>query len=78
MLRLTPCDCGSQYLVRLNRMAWMRIVPTRRHYFCAKCRDRQFVPRHEMVSWWLPQAPEEGEGRPRQARRAADVPRKAP
>jgi len=54
MLRFTPCACGTQYLVRLDRHAWMRLVPTRRHYFCAKCKETQFVPRHAGVSWWLP------------------------
>lgn len=54
MLRFTACTCGMQYLVRLNADAWMKVIPTRRHYFCAKCRTRQFVPRKSLVSWWLP------------------------
>ncbi|HET8745072.1 MAG TPA: hypothetical protein VFM98_05680 [Ramlibacter sp.] len=55
-LRLTPCSCGLQYLVRMNRAPWMRLVPTRRHYFCAKCKQPQFLPRRAFASWWLPRA----------------------
>ena len=58
MLRITPCSCGEQYLVRLNRSTWMRFVPGRRHYFCAKCKQRQWLPRRAFASWWLPAAPE--------------------
>lgn len=56
-MRLTPCECGPEYLVRLNREGWMRWIPTRRHYFCAKCKERQLLPRRAFVSWWLPNAP---------------------
>ena len=70
MLRLTPCHCGLQYLVRLNRAAWMRLWPTRRHYFCAKCKHRQFLPRRALVSWWLPEAPKEDPARSGQPGRA--------
>jgi hypothetical protein len=54
MLRFTACDCGIQYLVRIDRDAWMRVWQIRRHYYCAKCKDRQFLPRSSLVSWWMP------------------------
>jgi hypothetical protein len=59
MPRFTPCACGIQYLVRLDREPWMRWIPTRRHYFCAKCRQTQLLPRcaFASVSWWMPTAP---------------------
>lgn len=53
MLRFTSCRCGIEYLVRLRREAWMKLIPTRRHYFCAKCKDTQFTPRRD-AGWWLP------------------------
>lgn len=55
-MRFTACACGLQYFVRLKRLAWMCLVPTRRHYFCAKCRERQFLPGRalRLVSWSLP------------------------
>lgn len=56
-MRFTPCACGMQYLVRLDRQPWMRLIPTRRHYFCAKCKNRQLLPRRAFVSWWLPGPP---------------------
>ena len=57
-MKLTPCSCGLQYLVRLNRALWMRCIPTRRHYFCAKCKPRQLLPRSAFASWWLPSHPQ--------------------
>jgi hypothetical protein len=54
MLRFTACDCGIQYLVRIDRDAWMRAWQTRRHYYCAKCKSRQLLPRNALVSWWMP------------------------
>ena len=44
-MKLTPCDCGLQYLVRLDRALWMRLVPGRRHYFCVRCRCHQLLSR---------------------------------
>ena len=54
MVRFEACGCGTQYLVRLNRDLWMRLFQTRRHYFCAKCKTRQFLPRSALVTWWVP------------------------
>jgi hypothetical protein len=45
-MRLTLCDCGVAYLVRLNRSFWMRFVPGRRHYFCVRCKSHQLLSRH--------------------------------
>ena len=44
-MRLTLCDCGVAYLVRLNRSFWMRFVPGRRHYFCVRCKAHQLLSR---------------------------------
>ena len=45
-MRLTLCDCGVAYLVRLNRSFWMRFVPGRRHYFCVRCKSHELLSRH--------------------------------
>lgn len=45
-MRLTLCDCGVAYLVRLNRSFWMRFVPGRRHYFCVRCKSHQLLSRY--------------------------------
>jgi hypothetical protein len=45
-MRLTLCDCGVAYLVRLNRSLWMRFVPGRRHYFCVRCKSHQLLSRN--------------------------------
>lgn len=47
-MRLTLCDCGVAYLVRLNRTAWMRFVPGRRHYFCVRCKSHQLLSRNNL------------------------------
>ncbi|HET8747635.1 MAG TPA: hypothetical protein VFM98_18700 [Ramlibacter sp.] len=44
-MRLSLCDCGVAYLVRLNRSFWMRFVPGRRHYFCVRCKTHQLLSR---------------------------------
>ena len=44
-MRLTLCNCGVAYLVRLNRSFWMRFVPGRRHYFCVRCKSHQLLSR---------------------------------
>lgn len=44
-MRLTPCDCGVTWLVRMNRSFWMRLLPARRHYFCVRCRSAQLLSR---------------------------------
>lgn len=77
MLRLTPCACGIQYLVRLNRATWMRLIPTRRHYFCAKCKTTQLLPRRAFacVSWWMPSAPADLERADAARARAEAAPR---
>jgi hypothetical protein len=43
VLRLTACCCGARNLVRVDRSFWMRLVPTRRHYYCPLCRSNQFL-----------------------------------
>lgn len=45
MVKLTPCGCGARNLVRIDRSFWMRLVPTRRYYFCPVCRSNQFLSR---------------------------------
>jgi hypothetical protein len=47
-MRVTLCDCGVAYLVRLNRSFWMRFVPGRRHYFCVRCKAHQLLSRHNL------------------------------
>ena len=47
-MRLTLCDCGVAYLVRLDRTAWMRFVPGRRHYFCVRCTSHQLLSRNNL------------------------------
>ena len=44
-MKLSLCDCGVAYLVRLNRSLWMRFVPGRRHYFCVRCKEHQLLSR---------------------------------
>jgi hypothetical protein len=47
-MRLTPCDCGVSWLVRMNRSFWMRLLPARRHYFCVRCRSAQLLSREDL------------------------------
>lgn len=49
MVRLSKCDCPAEYLVRIDRDLWMRLFQSRRHYFCAHCKSRQFLPRRAFV-----------------------------
>jgi len=51
LLRWTACVCGADYLVETDKGPWMRLFRTRAHYFCVKCRTRQFVPENLRVSW---------------------------
>jgi hypothetical protein len=43
MVRLAPCGCGTEYLVRIERAWWMRAFGWRRLYFCTRCRARLFI-----------------------------------
>lgn len=43
------CGCDVRLLVRLTRRPWMRILRSRRHYFCAKCKERQFLSRRTLL-----------------------------
>ena len=45
-MRLTLCNCGVAYLVRLDRSFWMRFVPGRRHYFCVRCKSHELLSRN--------------------------------
>lgn len=45
LLRLTACTCGAHGLVRVDRALWMRLFPTRRHYYCPACRASLFLSR---------------------------------
>lgn len=47
-MRLTLCDCGVAYLVRLNRSFWMRFVAGRRHYFCVRCKSHELLSREAL------------------------------
>jgi len=47
-MKLSLCDCGVAYLVRLNRSVWMRLVPGRRHYFCVRCKSHQLLSRRAL------------------------------
>jgi len=45
-MRWSWCGCEVRFLVRLDRRLWMRLVPGRRHYYCARCKAHQFLSRH--------------------------------
>ena len=51
LLRLTACACGSDYLVQTDKGPWMRLFRMHAHYYCVKCRTRQFLPENRRVSW---------------------------
>lgn len=50
MVRLTTCDCGPAFLIRANRSGWMRLISSRRLYYCARCDTEMFVTRKHMVA----------------------------
>lgn len=39
-LRLFACGCGTRHLSRIDRVAWMRLLPRFRLYRCANCGAR--------------------------------------
>ena len=45
MLKLSPCGCGPEFLVRIERSWWMRVFTWKRLYFCTQCRRRLFIAR---------------------------------
>lgn len=45
MVKLNPCECGPAFLIRMNRSCWMRLIPTRRLYYCARCDMEMFLTR---------------------------------
>jgi hypothetical protein len=45
MLKLSPCGCGAEFLVRIERSWWMRVFTWKRLYFCTQCRRRLFIAR---------------------------------
>jgi len=47
-MRWSWCGCNVRFLVRLDRLPWMRLVPGRRRYFCAMCECDQFLSRHSV------------------------------
>jgi hypothetical protein len=49
VLKLTACNCGARGLVRIDRAFWMRLVPTRRLYYCPACETRQFLTRSAVL-----------------------------
>lgn len=44
-MKLTLCECGPAYLMRINRSFWMRWVPNRRLYYCTRCDAEMFLTR---------------------------------
>lgn len=50
MVRLTTCDCGPDFLIRMNRSWWMRLIPERRFYYCARCDTEMFLSRSHVGS----------------------------
>ncbi|HEY0825220.1 MAG TPA: hypothetical protein VGD76_15645 [Ramlibacter sp.] len=57
-MRLTPCDCGVSWLVRMNRTFWMRLLPGRRHYFCVRCKSAQLLSRSHLRSAFPAMSPD--------------------
>jgi hypothetical protein len=50
VLRFTACDCGARGLVRVERSFWMRLVFTRRHYYCPSCRANLLLSRRAVLA----------------------------
>jgi hypothetical protein len=48
MVRLKTCDCGPAFLIRTNRSWWMRWIPSRRLYYCARCDSEMFLTREAL------------------------------
>lgn len=48
MVRLKRCDCGPAFLTRMNRSWWMRLLTSRRLYYCAKCDTELFITRRHL------------------------------
>ena len=44
-LRLFSCGCGSQFLRRIHRAWWMRLLPGFGQYLCLRCDRRVLRPR---------------------------------
>ena len=49
MVKLTTCGCGMASLVRLRRSWWMRLMPNRRRYYCARCDSDLLVDRRDVA-----------------------------
>jgi hypothetical protein len=58
-MRWSCCGCDVRFLVRLDRRLWMRAVPGRRHYFCARCKAHQFLSRLDVRNALPADAPPE-------------------
>lgn len=37
------CECEVRFLVRRDPDAWMKLVPGRRPYYCARCHQNQLL-----------------------------------
>lgn len=48
MMRLKTCDCGPAFLIRINGSWWMRLMTTRRLYYCARCDTELFLTRRHL------------------------------
>jgi hypothetical protein len=44
-LRLFSCGCGPQFLRRIHRAWWMRLLPGFGQYLCLRCDQRVLRPR---------------------------------
>lgn len=43
-MKLTACGCGTEYLERIERSWWMRLLfPRRRLYYCSACRTKRLL-----------------------------------
>jgi hypothetical protein len=49
MLKLSPCECGPEFLVRIERAWWMRVFTWKRLYFCTQCRRRLLIARPHLA-----------------------------
>lgn len=50
MVKVTLCECGPAYLLRTNRSWWMRLIRSRRLYYCARCDLEMFLTRDALRS----------------------------
>jgi hypothetical protein len=48
-------SCRNEYVIRLRRRLWMRLIPGTRHYLCRKCASHFLT----VGGWPIPLSPQE-------------------